>query len=75
MSNAITDDCSSGLHDYCTPCQCECHPNLETLQLKIHNQEEMIKNLQVNYTNLYVAFERLRKKLDLIKQTISTLEE
>ena len=25
MSNPISEDCSSGLHDYCTPCQCSCH--------------------------------------------------
>lgn len=25
MSNPISEDCSSGLHDYCTPCQCDCH--------------------------------------------------
>lgn len=25
MSNPISEDCSSRLHDYCTPCQCECH--------------------------------------------------
>lgn len=21
----ITDDCASGLHDYCNVCECECH--------------------------------------------------
>ena len=25
MSNPISEDCSSGLHDYCTPCECACH--------------------------------------------------
>ena len=25
MSDPISEDCSSGLHDYCTPCQCNCH--------------------------------------------------
>ena len=25
MSNTRTDDCASGLHEYCTPCECECH--------------------------------------------------
>jgi hypothetical protein len=25
MSNPISSDCSSGLHDYCTPCECACH--------------------------------------------------
>lgn len=25
MSNSISEDCSSGLHDYCTPCECDCH--------------------------------------------------
>ncbi len=25
MSNLISEDCGSGLHDYCTPCECECH--------------------------------------------------
>lgn len=25
MSNSISEDCSSNLHNYCTPCQCDCH--------------------------------------------------
>ena len=25
MSNLISEDCSSGLHNYCSPCQCNCH--------------------------------------------------
>ena len=29
MSHPISEDCSSGLHEYCTPCECECHHNLQ----------------------------------------------
>ena len=29
MSHPITEDCSSGLHDHCTPCQCPCHLSCE----------------------------------------------
>lgn len=25
MTNWLTDDCSSGLHEYCSQCQCSCH--------------------------------------------------
>lgn len=25
MSNPISEDCSSHLHEYCTPCECSCH--------------------------------------------------
>jgi hypothetical protein len=25
MSNQISEDCSSNLHEYCTPCECPCH--------------------------------------------------
>lgn len=25
MSNTRTEDCASGLHEYCTPCECACH--------------------------------------------------
>jgi len=25
MSNEISEDCSTGLHEYCTPCNCMCH--------------------------------------------------
>lgn len=25
MSNRISEDCSSHLHEYCTPCECKCH--------------------------------------------------
>ena len=32
MSNPISEDCSSGLHDYCTPCQCKCHVEYHTTQ-------------------------------------------
>lgn len=23
--NTISDDCAWNLHEYCTPCECECH--------------------------------------------------
>jgi hypothetical protein len=25
VSNTRTEDCASGLHEYCTPCECACH--------------------------------------------------
>ncbi len=30
MSNPISEDCSSGLHGYCTPCECVCHISTNT---------------------------------------------
>mgnify|MGYP006887589960 CR=1 FL=1 len=50
MSNWTTDDCSSGLHDYCTPCHCDCHGTYltkeETLALY-----EILKHQYINYEN------------------------
>lgn len=31
MSNHISEDCGSGLHDYCTPCECQCHGSIKYL--------------------------------------------
>jgi len=36
MSHPISEDCSSGLHDYCTPCACECH-----LKDEFHTMDEL----------------------------------
>lgn len=39
MSNPISDDCSSGLHEYCTPCDCECHNDAftDTIMAWLHS--------------------------------------
>lgn len=37
----MTDDCASGLHDYCVPCECSCHmPEARPLEALI---AEMLK--------------------------------
>jgi len=36
MSNPISEDCSSGLHEYCTPCECVCHKGFNARQLAAH---------------------------------------
>jgi hypothetical protein len=28
-----SDDCSTGLHDYCSPCDCECHKHGEIMRI------------------------------------------
>lgn len=65
MSNPISEDCSSGLHDYCTPCQCECHP-IEYLTkeelLVIYN---LLKHQYIDYEN-EPAIKLIRKINDIV---------
>jgi hypothetical protein len=44
-----SDDCASGIHDFCNPCDCECHGR-ELENLRIALDESII--LQAHYAQL-----------------------
>lgn len=49
MSNEISEDCSSNLHEYCTPCECPCH--------KTTTDE--------NSTTMYEAIAKLKEAMEV----------
>lgn len=48
MSNRIHEDCSFGLHDYCTPCECECHVPAFTIE-ELRTLYKLIEHQYISY--------------------------
>lgn len=65
MSNPITEDCSCGLHEYCTPCECECH---EKTHLNINELKTLWRILAYQYVSYEDSdsIKLVRKIRDLI---------
>jgi len=68
MSNKISEDCSSHLHEYCTPCECECHEK-NSIELDKETATELLAMLShqfVNhkYTRVHELIARLNKFIE-----------
>jgi hypothetical protein len=46
-----SDDCSSGIHEFCNRCQCECHGH-ELSQVEINALWRIIKHQYISYEDL-----------------------
>jgi hypothetical protein len=58
-----SDDCSSGLHEYCNICECECHDKDTLTKEEIKTLYEYLKNEFVTYENepLYQVMEKISR--------------
>ena len=57
MSNQISKDCSSGLHEYCTSCEYSCH-NEESLKKKLEDYEHSFELYHKASMSLMNAYKR-----------------
>ena len=66
MSNRISEDCSSHLHEYCTPCKCSCHDPTFTLE-ELQTLYKLLEHQYIPYEN-EEAHEVLNKIMKILKE-------